>query len=176
MNALQAHPAIRLPVGRLAPMVAGSAAVGAGVLIGAIALIRPGELATAVVAGGSVVLAVGAMYAALGVIRVRHLLSLTTIFMGLAMARLVVSVALGMGYMLTATTDAGARPDKFVFAVVFLGTSLVVLAVETVLVRSTIQRLGQDASTRSRSTTSFGSDTSSPAGPVAGGAAHGGRS
>ncbi len=155
MAALQAHPALRLPVGRLAPLVVGASAVAGLLVTGAIALIRPSEVPTAVVGAGSVVLATGGMYAALALVRVRHLLSLTTIVMGAAMARLMASVVLGMGYMFTAVSADGAKPDKFVFAAAFLGVSLVVLAVETPVLRSTIRRLGggatrQDASASAR--------------------------
>jgi hypothetical protein len=143
MTALQAHPAVRLPVGRLAPMVVGAAALAAAIGVALTALLRPGELATAVVAGGSVVLGVGAMYAALGLIRTRYLVSLTTIFMGLSMVRLVASVAIGVAYMVTGANADGGRPDKFVFAMVFLGASLAVIAVETVLIRAIIRTLGE---------------------------------
>lgn len=144
MTAVPAHPAIRLPIGRLAPIVVGVAGLSAAVLIGLFAVIRPAELATALVGGGSVVLGVGAMYAALAAVRVRHILSLTTIFMGLSMVRLVVSAGLGAAYMLTAQTSAGDRPDKFVFAVAFLGVSLAVIAVETVLVRRAVRDLAAE--------------------------------
>jgi hypothetical protein len=117
--------------------------MAAAIAVGATALVRPGELATAVVAGGSVVLAVGAMYAVLAAVRTRYLVSLTSIFMGLSMARLMLSVAIGAAYMLTAQHADGARPDKFVFGVTFLGVSLAVIAVETVLIRAIVRRLGE---------------------------------
>ena len=144
MTALPAHPAIRLPIGRLAPIVVGVGGASAGVMVVLATFVRPGEVGTAVVGGGSVVLAAGAMYALLATIRVRHLLSLTTILMAVSMARLLLSVGIGLAYMLTAVTPTGGRPDKFVFAVAFLGTSLAVIAVETVLLRRTIHDLAAD--------------------------------
>ncbi|MCB9840552.1 MAG: hypothetical protein H6809_02730, partial [Phycisphaeraceae bacterium] len=131
-------------VGRLAPKVVGASGLATGVIVAPIALIRPGEVATAAVGAGSVVLAVGAMYAVLAILRTRHLLSLTTAFMGLSMVRLLVSVAIGVAYMVTAVTPEGGSPDKFVFAVAFLGVSLVAIAVETPLVRGAIRDLGAD--------------------------------
>lgn len=150
MTALQAPNPVRLPVGRIAPIVVGVAALASVALIGGVALVRPAELGTAVVAGGSVVITVGGMYALLGVIRTRYLVSLTTIFMGLSMARLMVSVMIGVAYMLTAQYAGGGRPDKMVFGVVFLGVSLAVLGVETVLIRQIIHRLGESIAREAR--------------------------
>lgn len=161
MTAIQAHPAIRLPVGRLAPIVVGAAAFACGLIVASIAIIRTAELWTAAVAGGAVVIATGAMYLALGLIRVRHLLTLTTIVMGLSMVRLVASVVIGMAYMLTAAPEGGVKPDKFVFAVVFLGVSLVVLGVETPLLRRAIQSLGGPGPTPAARTDSDPSATPS---------------
>ena len=143
MTALQAHPALRLPVARLAPVVAGAATLAAALGVAAIALIRPAEVATAVVAGCSVVLSVGAMYVVLGTVRARYLVSLTTMFMGLTMGRLMLSVAIGLAYMLTAQSSTGLGPDKVVFGVVFLGVSLAAIMVETPLVRATVAKMGE---------------------------------
>ena len=171
MTAIPAHPAIRLPVGRLAPKVVATAGVAAGAIVGLLALVRPGEVATAAVGAGSVVLAVGAMYAVLATVRTRHLLSLTTLFMGLSMARLLLSVAIGVSYMVTAVTPSGGSPDKFVFAVAFLGVSLVTLAVETPLVRGAVREIGADlsgtggsTSPAARTSSASSSSTSDPSG------------
>lgn len=153
MTALQAHPAIRLPVGRLAPTVVGASGTAAAVLIGATALLRPADVATATVGACAVVLAVAGMYAILAAMRFRHLLTLTTAVMGLSMARLLASVALGVGWIFMASPPEGARPDKFVFAVAFLGTWLVVLGVETPLLRGAIRRLGDSLSSAATSGT-----------------------
>lgn len=141
MTAVPAHPAIRLPVRRLAPAVLGAAGVAAGLGCAAAAVVRPEQTATAAVAAGSVVVATGVMYAILAMVRFRHLLTLTTAFMGLSMARLLASVAVGLGYMLSAGSQ-GVGPDKFVFGAVFLGVWTVVLGVETPMARRIVAGLG----------------------------------
>ncbi|MEZ6233790.1 MAG: hypothetical protein R3B68_06335 [Phycisphaerales bacterium] len=158
-------------MGRLAPKVVGASGLASGVIVGLLALARPAETATAAVGAGSVVLAVGGMYAVLATVRTRHLLSLTTLFMGLSMARLLASVAIGVAYMVTAVGPDGGSPDKFVFAVAFLGVSLVTLAVETPLVRGVIREIGADLSGEggatgpaARSSSASSSSTSDPSG------------
>jgi len=163
MTALQAHPAIRLPVRRLAPTIIGAAVVAGGVLVGAVAALRPGEVATAAIAGGAVVLAVSGMLGVLALLRFGHLLTLTTAVMGLSMARLVASVGMGVGCLLLASPVDGAKPDKVVFAVVFLGTWLVVLGVETPVLRAAVRRLADPATVSSSASASASGSASGSA-------------
>ena len=106
MTAVPAHPAIRLPVRRLAPAVLGAAGVAAGLGCAAAAVVRPEQTATAAGGRGLRGRGHGGDVRDLAMVRFRHLLTLTTAFMGLSMARLLASVAVDLGYMLSAGSQS----------------------------------------------------------------------